>query len=383
MMHGSGARVLMLTDKSPWPSTTGSRVRLAELWKAFDPSSRRLLMLARPSPEESLALQKEAPGQHSVIVSDSSHDLATRIQSEARSYGSEVIWASGPWIGSLPLRPLERPLVVDAPSLNRDLIRNELAARVRRGEARRFRRLAVSLQSTPRNLRSERAAWRLADVVTPCSLEDQRRLPPWVRRSAVVPNGCTLHRPPAAESPEGRLIFVGTLHYSPNAEAARILAQRILPVIRGRRPETCLDIVGAVPSGFAKGLAGCPGVNVCGFVEDLEPLYDAASLTVIPLVRTTGSNVKVLDAIAHQVPVVATEPAVRAFPQFVAGRDLIVARGWRQCAESAIELLGDPARSYELAASGSEVVRQHYTWDESRRQLVEVIEQISAQKRSP
>jgi glycosyltransferase involved in cell wall biosynthesis len=368
--------VLVAVEKSPWPATTGGRVRLAELWKAFEPDARRLVLFAEPSQSELDALDANAPSQYSVVGADGSRSAVDRLDQEAAKLGLDVIWASGVWVATGRRAAFDRPLIVDAPSLAWKLVRSELGSHLRMltlpKEGKRFVAKALS---SPASLVTEQRAWSLARAITPCSPEEQA----WLGRSArakstVVPNGCTMLPMRERQPAEPRLLFVGTMHYPPNAEAVLLLAERILPSVRRQHPGVVLDIVGAGPAALLERLRGQDGVSVHGFVDDLTPIYEQASHAVIPLRRRTGTNVKVLDAIAHGVPVVATRTAIEGFPALIAGRDVAVVPDWRGCADLTVTLLRDRDRSRAMALSAATTVQANYTWDASRRILNRVVE---------
>ena len=105
------------------------------------------------------------------------------------------------------------------------------------------------------------------------------------------------------------LLFVGNLTYPPNLEAASILVNDVLPLVRRRRPDATVDLVGSIAPSNVDHL-GRPGVTIAGLVPDVTPWYARAAAVVVPLRHGAGTRLKVLEAFAYRRPVVATPVAV-------------------------------------------------------------------------
>jgi len=151
------------------------------------------------------------------------------------------------------------------------------------------------------------------DCAILCSDADAARLGEQfpAARFAVVPNiypaplsGLT-RSPPAGATL--RLLFVGTFGYFPNVDAARFLCCDILPALRRLSDRAvAIDLAGSGDTTPLVELARDPSVALHGFVEDLRPLYRAADVAVVPMRAGGGTRIKLLEAFALGVPVVAT-----------------------------------------------------------------------------
>ncbi|MBZ0270060.1 glycosyltransferase, partial [bacterium] len=140
-------------------------------------------------------------------------------------------------------------------------------------------------------------------------------------RGVIVPNGVDTafwkRNGGGADDADGKsgrggrhtIVFTGAMHYRPNADAAILLAREIFPKVRETVPDARLFVVGKSP---AAELLACardvPGVQVTGFVDDVRPYLEDASLFVAPLRYASGIQNKVLEAMAMELPVI-TSPA--------------------------------------------------------------------------
>jgi glycosyltransferase involved in cell wall biosynthesis len=181
-----------------------------------------------------------------------------------------------------------------------------------------------------------------------------------------IPNAVELHaasdrpRRPARDGAL-RLLFVGNLTYPPNAEAAGVLVEAIVPEVRRRlRVGVKATLVGAHAPELAR-LAG-PDVELTGFVSDLGPIYADADAVVVPLAAGGGTRLKLLEAFAYGVPVVASRVAASGLA-VTHGRHLLLADDPADAAAAIEALRSDPALAASLTSEARALVADRYSTD--------------------
>jgi glycosyltransferase involved in cell wall biosynthesis len=157
------------------------------------------------------------------------------------------------------------------------------------------------------------------------------------------------------------LVFVGNMDYAPNVDAAERLADAILPAIRRRMPGAELHLAGA-GRGCA-GMGGRPGVRIHGFVRDLGTLYQHATVAVAPLRAGGGTRLKLLEAFAHGVPVVAT-PTAAAGLEVRDGDQLLMAEDDEGIIAAALRVATDARLARRLAAAAARFVAEKHDADQ-------------------
>ena len=204
------------------------------------------------------------------------------------------------------------------------------------------------------------------DVCVPVSETDERRLleasDGSVRSTVVVPGvDAEAFEPVAPVETRHDLVFVGSMHYLPNVDAAEFFVREVLPLIAGEIPDVTFTIVGTRPSGAVRRLAADARVRVTGAVADVRPYYAAAAATVVPLRIAGGVRMKILEAMALAVPIVSTTIGAEGLG-LTNGCELLLADGAQGFAEAAIRLLRDSGLRRRLAANArAAAVRRSWT----------------------
>jgi glycosyltransferase involved in cell wall biosynthesis len=110
-----------------------------------------------------------------------------------------------------------------------------------------------------------------------------------------------------------RLLFVGTLNYPPNEEAVRILAHKLVPLLRQRlRVPWRLCVVGRHAS--AELVASLQRTAEIEFVPDapqMRPWYKAAEIVLVPMRAGGGTQFKSIEALSYGRAVIATPQGMR------------------------------------------------------------------------
>jgi len=184
-------------------------------------------------------------------------------------------------------------------------------------------------------------------------------------RLEVLPNGVDERFFGCARREEtDSLLFVGTMYYPPNVDAAKWLTEHVFPRIKAARPKTRLRLVGSRPTRAVRRLARIPGVEVTGTVPDIVPYLERATAFVAPIRIGGGFPNKVAEALAAGVPTVATPAAHAGISGLVPGTHLIEATSPEEFASKTLQLLGDAGLRDRLRTFGQDFMRAGYSWDE-------------------
>lgn len=168
------------------------------------------------------------------------------------------------------------------------------------------------------------------------------------------------------------LVFEGNMGFKPNIDVAQYLAHEIMPRIRARlRGQVTLTIVGKDPSPDVMKLAD-QDIEITGFVDDVRPYLDRASVFVCPMRMGTGIKNKILQAWSMELPVLATPMSLGGL-EAREGENVILAQTADGFAERALDLLADQDLRKRLGENGRKTVLAHYTWTQKARTMERIM----------
>ena len=106
------------------------------------------------------------------------------------------------------------------------------------------------------------------------------------------------------------LVFSGTLDYRPNIDALRWFVAQVLPLVRNAIPDVVLVAVGRRPTPALLALQAAGEVSLTGEVPDTRAYLCGSHVYVVPMRIGGGVRLKVLEAMALEVPIVSTSLGV-------------------------------------------------------------------------
>jgi hypothetical protein len=211
----------------------------------------------------------------------------------------------------------------------------------------------------PITVEEEAARCLPADMLIYASLNEAARFGPfnpgktamWLRPE--VPQHAVAEDPAATP----RAVFLGTRHGG-NKDALNHLVADIWPMVRARKPDAELWIVGSVIADLDRALAHAPGVRSLGRVEELGSIGGAGSIGLAPTRIASGVSIKVAEYLRLGMPTIAYPTALEGFGSTL--DDLVdIETSPRAFADRIVALFGDYAGRVQRGARGrSEATRR-------------------------
>lgn len=180
---------------------------------------------------------------------------------------------------------------------------------------------------------------------------------------SVVDIGNTYQAPPIFASSATSLNIQGYLYF----------VKRVLPLVLEQEPAFMLHIAGTLTNQLPK--PEPPGITFLGYVPDVTELYKHACFAICPNLGRTGQQVKIVEAMAYGVPVVATTATAQGSPIQHADNGL-EARDAEQFAEFMVELWRDRDRCRKFGQAARRTIAEEYNEEQLQRRLTSLLSQL-------
>jgi polysaccharide biosynthesis protein PslH len=380
-------RSLLLCSRPPWPAIGGDRLRTSQLARALSTlgpvhlvatgtpqappdghpfASTRVVSPTRASTAAALVsgFARGRALQESLYATAS----VRRAVADALAGGIDIVVAhllrTVPW-----LPPSGPPVIV--------CLQDAIAAQAQEamhapGAGGGWRRMALRVDRS-RLAAAEGRALSRADSVTFITERDRDLvLAGQAVRHAVVPAGVESVPPAATEPTPDRIAFAGNLRTASNQDMATHLACKVLPLVRQKRPQASLDLVGIEAPARIRALGSEPGVRVVGRVDDMAETLARAWVTACPLRFGSGVQNKVLESFAVGTPVVATPRVADSLaPEPMSG--LLVGELDEPFAAQLARVLQDPELRDRSGQLGRAFIKQNHLFPAAFAPLLELV----------
>jgi glycosyltransferase involved in cell wall biosynthesis len=166
------------------------------------------------------------------------------------------------------------------------------------------------------------------------------------------------------------VVVFGSRGWLPNEDSVAWYLKDVWPAVRAEVPGAVLHLYGAE-------LAAPPGVVAHPPPGDSAEAFPPGSILTVPLRIASGVRIKILEAWARGVPVVAT-PAALAGLEVEDGREALVAREPREFAAAIRRLHAEPGLAAQLIEEGRRARRERHDPQEIARRLMEEYGKVGA-----
>jgi hypothetical protein len=238
----------------------------------------------------------------------------TRIVASLRAFAPQLLWLDGPWFGELArdlAREFSIPYAYRSANIEFQYLRGQARVAARARDRLAWRLACVGLE------RYELDLMRGARAVLDISMDDLaywqgrgverlRWLPPLPQHDAATATG---------EAVPSDLLFIGNLRTPNNLQGLRWLVDEVMPRVRSRGAPLTLTVVGSQPDASVRDwLAARAEVATRFDVPDTQPHRDGARVLVNPVGVGSGVQVKMLDMLMTDTPLVTRAQGLRGLP---------------------------------------------------------------------
>lgn len=206
-----------------------------------------------------------------------------------------------------------------------------------------------------KRMQSEEVGLALAaDVTITVTAEEREALLALAPQAVVKVLPCifdTVTTPEPILEHRAGLFFIGGFWHAPNADGIKWFVDQVWPLIRMQIPNVTLRIAGSSMGDDILALGILPGIEVLGYVPEIEPLLRQHRISIAPLRFGAGMKGKVAQSLANGLPVVSTTIGAEGMG-LIPGIHILVADDKNTFAEEVVRLLQDDHLWQKLSMQG-------------------------------
>jgi glycosyltransferase involved in cell wall biosynthesis len=160
------------------------------------------------------------------------------------------------------------------------------------------------------------------------------------------------------------IMFHGAYSYYPNMEAIKLIKDYIAPRICEKYKNVLFVVAG---KGAPKREEG--KIKFLGFVDDLNELLVASDIAIVPILRGTGTKVKIMDYMGAGLPIVTTKKGIEGI-EVENGKHAIVVDNVNAEFIKAIEfLIENKSEREKLGRNARKLAEEKYDWNKIGEEL--------------
>ena len=140
-----------------------------------------------------------------------------------------------------------------------------------------------------------------------------------------------------------------------NFQGYLYFVKRILPVIHQQEPDFVLEVMGD----GCKYLTETRGVKLLGFVQNKSEKYSRSKFAICPLIGATGQQLKVMEAMANGLPVIALSNVAERCP-IIHNINGLIAENATEFANYTLKLFNDPDLCFKLGQAAKDTIDNEF-----------------------
>jgi polysaccharide biosynthesis protein PslH len=224
---------------------------------------------------------------------------------------------------------------------------------------------AINLQKLKSFQREMMEYFSAVACVSKDDVEYMRECIPENVNTWLVPNGVDTEYfvPKSGNQKQNNIIMLcASMDVTMNIDAALRFARESFPRIKTEIPDSEFWIVGRDPPKQIRELAREGYIKVTGSVEDVRPYYNKAKIVVAPYLFGGGTKLKILEAMAMNIPIVSTSIGCRGI-DITSDTRIIIQDNMKEFGEAVSKSLRSEGVDSTMRQNNSrKVIEDKYSW---------------------
>lgn len=171
------------------------------------------------------------------------------------------------------------------------------------------------------------------------------------------------------------LMFIGLMSWTPNYNGVEYFLKEIYPSILKSKPNIKFNIVGkGLQDDKVKSWSTIPGVNIKGFVKNIDDEYNKSKVVVVPIYEGAGSNIKVLEAMQKGKVTILSSFATRGFEHvLIDGKNTLIANDSKEFVAKVLLALSNDELNKKISCEAKQIISESYSFELFKNSVTDII----------
>jgi len=181
-------------------------------------------------------------------------------------------------------------------------------------------------------------------------------------------------KPEQIDRNKNEIIIATTYNWVHNVDGLIWFIEKVLPIVKQHNPNAFLTLIGKdMPDSLKRYPQN--DVNPIGFVDKVQPYLNKAGIYINPLFVGAGIRIKIIEAMAMQLPVVATSVAAEGI-EANEMNGLFRADNEYDFAHQILKLMNDEQLWQESSINVRNLIESKYKWTNSVSLIYDIYNEI-------
>ena len=185
----------------------------------------------------------------------------------------------------------------------------------------------------------------------------------------VIPNAVYIRKFDKKLEEQEVISFLGKMDYEPNETAVTYFTDKVFPSVKKAIKNIQFNIIGIKPTRNVKKLGKIEGVNVLGYVENIEKYMLQSKLIIAPMVSGAGIQNKILQAMALGKCVVTTGIGAEGLPD-LKGYELIICDTAEEMAARIVSLYTDDEQRNFIGINAKRYIEENFSEEDIKERFL-------------
>lgn len=174
---------------------------------------------------------------------------------------------------------------------------------------------------------------------------------------------------------DNSIMFIGLMSWPPNYNGVEYFLKEIYPLILKSKPNIKFNIVGkGLQDDKVKSWSTIQGVNIKGFVKNVDDEYNKSKVVVVPIYEGAGSNIKVLEAMKKGKITILSSFATRGFEHvLVDGKNTLIAKNSKDFVDKVLLALTDDELNKKISSEAKQIISENFSFELFKNSVFDII----------